>query len=295
MTGREDRARSLDRELTTPEGVTLRLELAGAGARAGAFLLDCLVLVVAMVAMTIAAVLAFRAIGKTYPGVIAVLWLLVFFLLRNFYFTLMESGRRAATIGKRILKMRVVARDGGRLTGGAVVARNLLRELEIFLPLTFLGVGAIEGFVDRWVAIFGFCWALLFLFFPLFNRDRLRAGDLVAGTWVVFNQRRAMGVDLLRRAEEHGAVPRFSPQDLAAYGQFELQRLEDVLRRDDADAITLVAGAIRRKLGRTDSLDDRMFLDAYYAALRGELERELLFGRRKRDKFDDATRSTGRR
>ena len=47
-----------------------------------------------------------------------------------------------------------------------------------------------------------------------------------------------------------------------------------------------VAAAIRRKLGRPDEGHDLAFLESYYAALRGELERRLLFGRRKKDKFD---------
>ena len=38
-----------------------------------------------------------------------VVWLLGFFLLRNFYFVLMEMGPRAATFGKRAMGLRVVA------------------------------------------------------------------------------------------------------------------------------------------------------------------------------------------
>lgn len=288
MARRDRSRRTLDRALVTPEGVTLNLKLASAGARASAFLLDWILLIGVLIAATLVALFVFWMIGQSYPGVIVVIWLLVFFVLRNFYFTMMESGPRAATFGKRIIKLRVVARDGGRLTGSAVVARNLMREIEVFLPLMFLGVGAAEGFVDRWTTVFGLAWAAIFLFFPLFNRDRLRAGDLVAGTWVVENVRRKIGEDLIRSDSAAPDALRFTPEELAVYGQFELQRLEDVLRRDDADAITMVAAAIRRKLGRDDAVDDRLFLDTYYRALRGELERKLLFGRRKRDKFDDA-------
>ncbi|MBR0551008.1 RDD family protein [Stakelama marina] len=289
MARRNRPPRTLNRALVTPEGVALNLKLASAGTRASAFLLDWLILIAVLIAATLLVMLLFWAIGKSYPTVFAVIWLLFFFVLRNFYFTLMESGARAATFGKRMLKLRVVARDGGRLTGAAVIARNLMREIEIFLPLTFLAFGAAEGFVDRWTTVLGFAWAAIFLFFPLFNRHRLRAGDLIAGTWVVENARRAIGEDLVRADGKAADLLRFTPEELAVYGQFELQRLEDVLRRDDADSITMVAAAIRRKLGRDDTIADRVFLDSYYRALRGELERKLLFGRRKRDKFDDAS------
>lgn len=276
----------LERALVTPEGVTLRLQLGSVGVRAGAFMLDTLIQLAVLVAMTLLLVLAAWASGRNFASAILVLWLLGSFVLRNFYFVLLESGGRAATLGKRVFKLRVIARDGSRLTGAAVVARNLMREIEFFLPLSFLGAGAAQGFVDRWTVLLGFGWTLLFLLFPLFNRDRLRAGDLIAGTWVVENERRKIGADLLDRAAEAGGGYDFTPAELAVYGQFELQRLEEVLRRGDADAITTVAAVVARKLGRPHPRDERDFIENYYATLRQTLERKLLLGHRKRDKHD---------
>ncbi|PCD03716.1 hypothetical protein COC42_05025 [Sphingomonas spermidinifaciens] len=276
----------LGRRLVTPEGVALDLRLASAGTRAGAFIVDALLMLGILLGVTLA-LLAFHAsFGGSLGNVMIVLWLLGFFLLRNFYFILGESGGRAATLGKRVMKLRVVARDGGRLTGGAIVARNLMREIEVFLPLTFLAVAGSRGMADQWVAALGLSWTALFLFFPLFNRDRLRAGDLIAGTWVIETGRRRIGADLMRGATEHRIE--FGPHELAIYGQYELQRLEEVLRRGEASAMAAVADTIRAKLNRYDVPGDEVFLDAYYRALRRHLERRLLFGVRKRDKFDTA-------
>ncbi|MEG3179667.1 RDD family protein [Sphingomonas sp. LT1P40] len=276
------------RELVTPEGVKLHIRLGGAGARAGAFTIDAVIMLVGLIALTI---VAYMILGESSAaGPAAIIWLLGFFLLRNFYFTLFESGARAATPGKRALKLRVVARDGGRLTGGAILARNLMREVEIFLPLIFIATAQAQGFSNRWLALFGFGWTAIFMFMPVFNRDRLRAGDLLAGTWIVENERPKIAPDLLA-ANDGAAIDAyaFTAEELATYGQFEVQRLEDVLHRDDPDTITTVAGVIRRKIGRRDDGDDRAFLDAYYAAARLHLERRLLFGQRKRDKFDSAS------
>jgi uncharacterized RDD family membrane protein YckC len=286
-----DASDKLVRELVTPEGVALHLRLATAGARAGAFLIDAAIMLATLIGITL---LAFFILGgfRTF-GPAAIIWLLGLFLLRNFYFTLFESGVRAATPGKRLLKLRVVARDGGQLTGGAVLARNLMREIEIFLPLIFLATASQQGFSSRWLSIFGFAWTGIFLFMPLFNRDRLRAGDMLAGTWVVENERPMIAPDLIAHPNPRAEHYSFTPNELAVYGQFEIQRLEEVLHRNDPDTIVTVAGVIRRKLGRPDdgygSGDDRAFLDAYYTAARQHLERRLLFGQRKRDKHDAAS------
>jgi uncharacterized RDD family membrane protein YckC len=277
--------RTLDRALVTPEGVVLNVRLASASARAGALIIDLLLMLVALGLLTWASFALWS--NGTAGGIAAILWMLGFFVLRNFYFIAFESGPRAATIGKRLVKLRVVARDGGRLTTGAVVARNMMREVELMLPLTMLAMAMAEGGGGGTLS-FGLAWAAIFLFLPLFNRDRLRAGDIVAGTWVVENERRKIGIDLIDANAANGDEPSFSAEELAVYGTFELHKLEAVLRQNNEAAIEAVAATIRGKLGRTDWGDDRVFLEAYYAALRGELEGGLLMGKRKADKFDTA-------
>jgi len=119
-------ARSLRRSFVTPEGVDLGLELAGAGARATAFMLDAAIMVTTLIIMTL--IIGFSAMAGR-SELLQILWLIGFFVLRNGWFILFEMGGRGATPGKRILGLRVVARDGARLTGGAVVARNAMREI----------------------------------------------------------------------------------------------------------------------------------------------------------------------
>jgi hypothetical protein len=126
-------------------------------------------------------------------------------------------------------------------------------------------------------------WTGIFLFFPLFNRDRLRIGDLVAGTWVVQTAVSTLAADLALAND----LPRriFSETALALYGNYELQALEDVIRGGDDLARITVAAAIRRKAGLPDDGDDDGFLADYYAALCARLEGGLLVGRRRLDKL----------
>lgn len=273
--------RSLQRAFVTPEGVDLRLTLAAAGTRAGAFLLDGLLMLAILVVSTIGFV--YLAVERT-GELLTILWLVGFFLLRNFWFVLFEMGSRGATPGKRIMGIRVVARDGARLTGAAVVARNAMREIEVFLPLSFLGARAAEGAADSFLTLFSFGWAAIFLFFPLFNRDRLRVGDLVAGTWVVQLAKAPLALDLVGSGHTHRRT--FSEEALRAYGIYELQMLEQVLRNEEPVALSTVAHTIRGKFNMADDRDDYGFLADFYAALCSRLEHSMLLGQRRENKHD---------
>jgi len=279
------------RTLMTPEGVALRLTLGTGGERVGALAIDLLIMLAALGALTlIAFTTLFSLEGGPSWEVAAVIWLLGFFFLRNFYFVLFEAGGRAATPGKRAMKLRVASRDGGRLPFESVLARNLMRELELFLPLSFVfaqGGGSGET-VDSGLALAGLLWTIACAAIPWLNRDRLRAGDFVGGSWVVRAPRPALLPDLADAGAARSPRYNFTEAQLDAYGEFELQTLEDVLRRDDEEAMIVVSRAVRARIGWPTGSDHAAFLSAYYAALRARLERGMLFGRRRRDKLDSA-------
>ncbi|WP_076073083.1 RDD family protein [Sphingomonas montana] len=273
-------AATLRRGFVTPEGVDLQLELGGAGTRAAAFLIDVILMLLLLVAATIALFAIDQALRAEIAGI---LWLIGAFILRNGWFVLFEIGGRGATPGKRLMGLRVVARDGVRLTAGAVLARNAMREIEVFLPLSFLGAQTATGTADAFLTIFALLWSGIFLLFPLFNRDRLRIGDIVAGTWVVQTANRTLSADMASDAERVRRV--FPEAALTLYGIYELQTLEDVIRGGDPAAQSAVATMIRRKTGLADDADDAAFLSDYYLALCVRLESGLLVGRRRLDKF----------
>lgn len=282
------------RDLVTPEGLALPLTIASRGARAGALLLDLALIFGALIALMI--VLAMVGIGvleadMDTPGpaveLVLVMLILLLFFSRYGYFLIFELGPRGATPGKRALGIRVAARGGGRLTAEAVIARNLMRDVEVFIPAAFLlgGIGSSLG-VTGWAAA---VWLGVFVLFPFFNKDNLRAGDLVAGTWVVETDRRKLPEAMSVR-EEREAQPatsyRFGEAELSVYGEHELQVLESVLRQNNPQAQRQVLEAICRKIGwQAGAGDDRAFLEAFYAELRARLEGDMRFGKRKKDKF----------
>lgn len=290
------------RSMVTPEGITLPVSLASRGSRFGALALDLLIIffiylaIILILGATGLSIFAGGDLENADPllEALQVLFVVLTFLLFNGYFMFFEFGPRGATPGKRMLGIRIAARDGGRLTPEAVIARNLLRDIELFLPLVlmlgWLGESAM-GESTGWASLAALAWFLLFAFFPFFNRDRLRAGDIIAGTWVVEMPKRkleqamslgeaARGVSLAT-----GTQYRFGDAELAVYGEYELQTLERVLREGNAEAQIAVAEAICRKIGwQSGSGDERAFLEAFYAELRARLERNMRFGKRKADK-----------
>jgi uncharacterized RDD family membrane protein YckC len=275
------------RHLVTPEGVDLQIELADVGARIGAFAIDLVIMIVVL----IAAAFALGSMSLYSEELAVTIFVLIAFLLRSFYFTLFELGRRAATPGKMALKIRVAARGKARLSAASVFARNALREIGFFLPIGFLfGIGM--GGVDGWMSLIASIWAGIFLLFPLFNKDRLRVGDLVAGTWVVRAPRPMLAADLVTtdKPENEAIFAKFTftPAQIDTYGIKELHVLEDVLRASDREVLRDVASRIRTKIGWVweDGESDNAFLRAYYAALRGRLESKILMGVRREDKFD---------
>jgi uncharacterized RDD family membrane protein YckC len=289
---------SLQRTVITPEGVALPFVLATRGARAAALLLDLAMIGTAMVVTTMTLLWIAGGVGIGGHEVdvgapkaravqaLVVIWIIAMFLFRNAWFLFFELGPRGATPGKRILGIRIAARGTERLTTEAVIARNIVRDIELFMPAVFIG-GAFAAGSDvdlaGWAATI---WFLLFALFPFFNRDALRCGDVIAGTWVVEASRVRLGEALSVSVPEAQKAFRFTPAELAVYGEFELQTLERVLRDGRGPALGDVADAISRKIGRPFPADaERAFLEAYYLQLRGHLEQGLRLGRRKADKY----------
>jgi len=289
----------------TPEGVSLPFVVAPAGDRASAFLFDMLLIVLATVVVWMAAAFSlFLNLGALGLSVA----LLAGFLLWNFYFVWFEVHRGGLTPGKKRVDLRVISRDGGPLTAEAVIARNLMRNLEFYLPvMVLLAPGSLLPEAPGWGRLLAIVWLLVFALMPLFNQDRLRCGDLVAGTLVVKAPAAVLLSDLAaarpevkrpahRASEPLPPPPReefpFTREQLDIYGIHELQILEDLLRRDDNGTLdprllAEVADKIKRKISwpaEQWQVPARPFLTAFYRAQRGRLEQKLLFGERRERK-----------
>jgi uncharacterized RDD family membrane protein YckC len=156
------------REIVTPEGVPIMVELADYGERLSAFFLDWLLWMLAMIVVFVSIVLAIGTARSELSAQLAIsVALFMAFIIRNMYFVFFEIAWRGATPGKRAVGLRVIDRQGGPLLPTAVIARNLTREVEMFLPLGVLltgGRGA-TGSVD-WEQLTLAIWMLFFAVLP---------------------------------------------------------------------------------------------------------------------------------
>lgn len=285
-------------ELESPEAVVLRFPLAELVARGTAFVID-LALILAATTIVILACSMFAGLtGLAEP--VAVM-LVGMFLVRHFYFVFFEVFWHGATPGKRLMNLRVISRDGSGLSVDAVVTRNLVRDIELFVPLTILAVPEqVFGEVPEWLWIPAALWMLVIALLPVLTRERTRAGDLAGGTVVVRVPRAPLLADEAARASLAPASPQsetiaLTAQQLAIYGERELEVLADLIRNIDEgraseDDQARIARTIAKKIGYDGPeprLEPTRFLTTFYKLQRAALEKRLLFGKRKASKHDE--------
>ena len=278
---------------TPPEGVPLRFEASGLGGRFAAQIADILITVTALIAFFL--ILAYADVLPGYGWFS--LFAIAFFFIRVPYYTLTEILWNGQTLGKKLTGLRVISGDGRALSAHAVTIRNLMKEMEVFMPGTMLLVAdELEWF---WVTAL-IVWIVILLAVPLTNRRRQRLGDIMANTYVIHVPKPVLMPELTDREQgaETGGFT-FLPHHLDHYGRFELQTLESLLqvRSVNLNRVALtrheenlarVADAITKRIGyevqiRPDQAE--AFLLAFYRTQRGYLESRKLFGDAREDKF----------
>jgi uncharacterized membrane protein SpoIIM required for sporulation/uncharacterized RDD family membrane protein YckC len=166
-TARSQASLSQTIDVETPELVVFSYTIAGVGSRALAAVIDALI-IFAMI-LSLVFTLAGVASGSTAqkPGVfdawgLAIMGIAIFCVQWGYYI-IFEGVFDGQTLGKRLLRLRVV-RDGGySVTFGASAVRNLVRFIDL-QPFGTYGVGMLS---------------------VIFSKQGKRLGDIVAGTIVV--------------------------------------------------------------------------------------------------------------
>lgn len=156
--------------IQTPEGCEFSLLLAGPVSRFLGWLMDLLI----VLGLNVGLLIALSMLIALEPGMGLALFVLGTFVLWFGYGVALEWLWRGQTVGKRVMRLRVMDEHGLRLGFYQVLLRNLLRMVDM-LPVLYLVGGAA-------------C---------VLTRRAQRLGDLVAGT-VVIRSPRLVEPDLSR-------------------------------------------------------------------------------------------------
>lgn len=270
-----------ERDLMTPDNVPISVSIADLGSRVAAALIDFFIF--ALISDLLLAIGAFLFgarfnWGGTFSyladnaGMVSFVFLT--FLVRMIYFPAFEHSWAGQTPGKRALQIRVINRHGAPLTLEAVLVRNIAREIEFWLPLSLVATPLVVGHTpgtNFWASIF--LLALVAVVFT--NAERMRGGDMLAGTWVVSEPSVLLLPELATRTGS------FSQGELRQYGVKQLEVLAEVLRESGPQSSELrrkVSATIHRRLGRQPdrTVSDAEFLARFYAALREHLEKQKM-------------------
>jgi uncharacterized RDD family membrane protein YckC len=139
----------------TPEGVELRLPVAGLAPRSLAWLLDALIKFLSLAVISI----ILETLGDLGTGI----YLLLVFVLLWFYNVLFEVFNHGTTPGKHALGLRVMNTNGTPVGWSGSLIRNLIRFIDVLPGCYAFGCAAV-----------------------LLSRQFQRLGDLAAGTIVVY-------------------------------------------------------------------------------------------------------------
>jgi uncharacterized RDD family membrane protein YckC len=130
-----DRTLANELLLQTPEGVRFRFRLAGAATRLFALYIDfaCILVLLSFISSAAGLLKVISADLFLATETIA------YFVLSVGYFMALEWIFRGQTLGKRVMKLRVVDADGLRLRFFQIVIRNLLRAVDMLPGLYTVG------------------------------------------------------------------------------------------------------------------------------------------------------------
>lgn len=157
-----------DVSVATPERVALSLPVAGVGTRALAYLVDLALIFGGWIVLYFGLTLLVSDILGLFQGLsglVQSVLVISVFAVQWIYWTASEVAMNGQTVGKRVVKIRVVREDGSPVGFFESAARNLCRAVD------FLPVGYAVGVITM-----------------LLNRQNRRLGDLLAGTLLIREQ-----------------------------------------------------------------------------------------------------------
>ncbi|MEM8765218.1 MAG: RDD family protein [Bacteroidota bacterium] len=224
-------------QINTTQNVNLDYKIVGIGERIVAFLMDGFILY--MYAFLV------NLIGDAISYVYEDTWtqrglVALIFLPAMFYSLLMHSLFNGRTVGKMLMKMRVVRVDGAPVHWSNLLVRWMLRLVDIWIFLGSIGILSI-----------------------LFSDKRQRTGDAAAGTVVISTKNKVKVSHTILEEVEDKYEPTFTNVTLLTDKDVRLIKETYQIAKQSSDFKTLKAlrDKVETILETNSQLYDKQFLD----------------------------------
>ena len=224
--------------ITTSQNIDIDFEVAGVGERLLARLIDfALFVVVYIFGIILAAIVS----PKTGSTVFIIVLVVIYAVLFVFYDLVCEITANGQSLGKRVMKIKVISLDGARPTFSQYLLRWLFRIVDF--SLTFQICGLLS------VAI---------------SEKRQRAGDMVAGTTLIKTHPRTTINQVVFANTDDAYQPVFneasqlSDQDIGLVHEV----IQNYLKSGNRDVVYTMANRIKEHLSITipPEMDSMQFL-----------------------------------
>jgi len=233
--------------ISTPENVKLDFELASVGSRGVAVVFDMLVqyiliAAVMLVMLLIAGEESFNLIFSEGNTIYIVICLLIIFTVQFGYFLLFEFFMKGATLGKKIVGLKVMMANGEPVSFSACLIRNFIRIADMLPGLYLVGILSV-----------------------LFTKRYMRIGDLAANTVVVKTKNVKKGLENIGRAVSFSGESKLTAKEEALLAEYINRRRnpKNPLSSDILEA--QLYNYFYRKVGLVPNLPDnfsrRVYLD----------------------------------
>jgi uncharacterized RDD family membrane protein YckC len=246
--------------VTTNFNIDIEFEAASFPRRLGAWLLDMIVIFLYLFIVTLIMRDAYRTLGTDAAEALFILLFIPVFI----YHLICEILMNGQSIGKRILRIRVVNERGGQPAIGQYVIRWLIRTSDLMVLVIMLSSldAARQSNLDYFWRI-GIPMGMLLADLILVNsRRQQRLGDLLAHTLLISTRDRQSITDTVFLEVEESYVPSFpqvmqlSDRDINALKGI----LDTVNKRNDHSLAEMAAAKIKAHLQIDTTLPAPAFL-----------------------------------
>ncbi|WP_298997767.1 RDD family protein [Flagellimonas sp. S174] len=224
-------------QINTTQNVNLDYKIVGIGERIVAFLIDGLILYMYAILINLIgdAISYVYEDSWTQRGLMALI-----FLPAMFYSLLMHSIFNGRTVGKMLLKMRVVRVDGTPVHWSNYLVRWMLRLVDIWIFLGSIGILSI-----------------------LFSERRQRVGDAAAGTVVISTKNKTKVSHTILEEVEEQYQPQFTNVTVLTDKDVRLIKETYLIAKKSSDFKTLKALRVKVEtiLNTNSELYDAPYLD----------------------------------